>query len=269
MSDLTVSPFGELMRTYSFAYTASHDFSVSDRIMVDDYVLRMGPNVISGRTEQYQPATQRQYRQYPGLGFAVHDFVTNGDRAALRFSEFGRSALTANAASWLGISLYRWNGEKLTECRVEQDYFSRSLQSKTGEQLAVPEPAVDPWTADVVPADERSLSLMHNWLVEGSWLRSGDIQLDDEDRAEKCRVALDGAEITVLDSFSAGPTVAFHVAVSGKYAGGLGAEHAGLLGRTGTLYASGIVSAAEDGSVTGHAVTDRLSFSRRLGDAKS
>jgi len=126
------SPLAELLRTYSYAYTAAHDFSVSDRIMIDDYVLLMGDHLIRGRNAEYQPAIQRQYDQFPALGFTVHRLVCNGERASLHFTERGRSRLTGGLAAWQGVSLYRWDGERLTECRVEQDDHSRRMQLAAG-----------------------------------------------------------------------------------------------------------------------------------------
>jgi predicted ester cyclase len=101
------------MRRYSYAYTASHDFSVLDELMVPDYELWMGDSRVTGREENYRPATARVYEEFPGLGFVVHELLCSGERIALRFSEHGRSVTRGGSASWSGISLYRWDGKRL------------------------------------------------------------------------------------------------------------------------------------------------------------
>ena len=123
-----VHPLLQLMRDYAFAYTANHDFDVCPTIMIEEYELRMGAHRIVGRDGAYRDATQRQYDQYPGLGFTVHDIVTNGERVALRFSEHGHSIFQEADSVWGGVSLYRWDGSRLTSCLVEQDYFARRRQ---------------------------------------------------------------------------------------------------------------------------------------------
>src|ERR1700712_3624269 len=69
MDEDSPAPFAALLRRYSYAYTARPDLDVCPQIMTDDYVLRMGEHVLRGRDEAYIPATQRQFRQYPSLGF--------------------------------------------------------------------------------------------------------------------------------------------------------------------------------------------------------
>ena len=144
-------PLAALLRRYAFAYTAAHDFDVCREIMVDDYVLRMGDAELRGRDDHYVPATRKQYRQFPGLGFTVHELVLGEDRAAFHFTEHGRSTLHGGCASWQGISLYRWNGERLVECRVEQDYHGRRTQQRLGVAQPVRPAGIDPWTAPPVP----------------------------------------------------------------------------------------------------------------------
>lgn len=255
-------PLAELMRRYAFAYTAVHDFEVCRQIMVDDYVLRMGPHVIRGREEAYIPATERQYRQFPGLGFTVHDFLQNGDRCALRFSEHGRSVRRGTDAVWLGISLYRWDGTRLVECRVEQDYFSRRRQLAAGRPEPLPPPAVDPWTVPPGPTEAEAELTVRTWL-EKTGLDGAVVVLDDEPWADPCRARLDLERVEVDDLFSAGGRVAFHAGLHGRYTGGLPGldDHAG---RPAVLYAAGITE-VESGRITAvRAVTDRLGLERQL-----
>ena len=51
----------------------------------------------------------------------------------MRFSEHGASARhDGAAASWTGLGLYQWNGTRLEENYVEQDYLSRRRQLAGG-----------------------------------------------------------------------------------------------------------------------------------------
>ncbi|MGW0630577.1 nuclear transport factor 2 family protein [Streptomyces sp. NPDC002758] len=247
----------ELLRIYAYAYTAAHDFSVSDRIMVDDYVLHMGTYSLSGRHEQYQPATQRQYEQFPTLGFTVHRLICNGDRAALHFTEHGHSVRVGALASWQGVSLYRWNGEQLTECRVEQDYHSRARQLATGVPQPVLPPGIDPWSQPDVPADVEAEARVRDWLEKGDWVTDPRPNWDDGN----CRPQWAASTTHVLDLFSAGGAVAFHACLTGVYTGGLPDSNQ-FIGSEAELFVTGIVDTTK--GFTGTLVSDRHSMLRRL-----
>lgn len=261
MDDL--HPLAALLRRYAFAYTAAHDFAVCREIMVPDYVLRMGDAEIRGRDEAYVPATQKQYRQYPGLGFTVHELVLGEDRAAFHFTEHGRSTLHGHLTSWQGVSLYRWDGERLLECRVEQDYHGRRTQQRSGEPHPVRPAGLDPWTTEAsLPSPEAEATARH-WLGRGGHLDAPIGALDDERDAAPRRVLLGAARTEVLDLFAAGDRIAFHAATRGTYAGGLDdGDH--LRGRPATLYATGLCT-VHGGVVSDVTViTDRLAAERRL-----
>jgi hypothetical protein len=263
MRDGGLDPFAALLRRYSFAYTAAHDFSVCAEIMVEDYVLFMGDIEVRDRENQYIPATAKLYRQFPGLGFTVHRFILGENRAALHFSEYGHSTLFDNDSVWNGISLYEWDGQRLTECRVEQDYYSRRIQQKSGNAGEIRAPAHDPWLRTPAAAAGSTEIIARQWLLDGGLLDAPVGSLDDEHWAAPKRMSFDAATVEVLDLFAAGGEAAFHVLVSGTYGGGLDDldEH---VGRPADLYASGYVSVA-DGVITDvHAVTDRLAAERRL-----
>lgn len=256
-------PLAALLRRYAFAYTAAHDFEVCRRLMVPDYVLSMGDTELRGRDEEYIPATRKQYRQYPGLGFTVHDLVLGEDRAALHFTEHGRSSLHGGSASWQGVSLYRWNGERLTRCRVEQDYYSRRAQQALGAARPVGPVGLDPWSTPPCPADAATEETARAWLARGGVLDAPIGSLDDERDAPPRRVLLSDPSTEILDLFGAGERVAFHVAVRGDYAGGLERrDH--LRGLPATVHAAGLLR-VRDGAVPEIvAVTDRLAVERRL-----
>jgi predicted ester cyclase len=265
LTDHGLHPLADLMRRYAFGYTACHDFDACRQIMVDDYVLRMGAHVLRGREEAYIPATVRQYRQFPGLGFTVHDFVMNGDRCALRFSEHGRSVLRGTEAVWHGISLYRWDGNALLECRVEQDYFARRRQLDSGQVDPLTPPHVDPWAPPPQPPDPRIEAVAEAWLFAGGLADPG-VLFDDEPWAQPCRAALQVERIDIQDLFSAGSRVVFHTALHGRYIGGLSLPEA-CAGRPAVLWVAGVAEVEEDRVVSGRVVSDRLGLQRRLGCA--
>lgn len=262
-----LTPLAELLRSYSFGYTAAHDFDVCDRIMAPDYLLVMGPAQVSGREENYKPATRRMYGQFPGLGFAVHDLLLGTERAALRFTEHGRSTRTGTQASWRGISLYRTapgpGTLRLGQCRVEQDYHARGRQLESGRPDPVPAPALDPWNVAAAAPRPDVERAVRDWLADPAFLYSPGLEVDDEAWVPANRVRIENTASTVLDLFSAGDRAAFHARLSGGYRSGLPVA-AGLAGRPVDLYVTGIVSVDADGAVGGHLVTDRYTAARRL-----
>lgn len=256
-------PLALLLQRYSYGYTAAHDFSVCREIMVEDYELLMGEHRLHGRDAAYIPATQRQYRQFPTLGFTVHDLIVGQDRAALHFTEHGKSALHKGSAAWSGISMYRWNGERLTQCRVEQDYYGRRRQQRTGRTNPIEQPAIDPWATRPEATDEHTEAMVRKWLDEGGLAEAPHGALDDEYCAPNERVVLDDAQTDILDMFEAGRRAVFHVRCHGRYQGGLPniAEH---LDAPLSLYTTGIAEVREDEVRLVRAVTDRLAAERRL-----
>ncbi|MCZ4551415.1 nuclear transport factor 2 family protein [Gordonia rubripertincta] len=251
-----------LMRRYTHAYTNCHDFDECRRLMVEDYTLRMGDNILKGREDEYIPATAKQFLQFPGLGISVHDVVLGTNRVAMHFSEFGRSALTGCQSVWGGISMYRWNGEKLTECRVEQDYYARREQSRSGIPDLIEAPAFDPWTVEPRDPDPGTEQLVRDWIHAGGLFDSAIGSFDNEATSLPRRPLMSERTVTVLDLFTAGPRAAFHAVVHGKYAGGLGSLDS-FRGKPTALYIAGICTVAGE-TVTVRAVSDRLIVERRL-----
>ena len=259
-----MDPLSKILRRYCFAYTATHDFSVADQIMADDYAFYMGEHVFTGREEAYKPAADRQFKAYPGLGFTVHDFFSNGERCAMYFSEHGCSRQHGTSSVWHGLSLYRWNGERLTECRIEQDYYGRRRQLNSRVPDTIDPPACAPWTGPVeLPAAENE-RLVSTWLEKGGLLRSQIGSLDDERTATSIdRVLLTDENVNVLDMMSAGTRVAFQARIDGAYAGGV-KELAGFEGTSASLYATGIVDVLDGSIARVRAVTDRYGMERRI-----
>lgn len=232
--------------------------------MADDYTFYMGEHRFVGREEAYKPAADRQFQAYPGLGFAVHDFFSNGDRCAMYFSEYGHSIQYGADTAWHGVSLYRWNGKLLTECRIEQDYYARRRQLLTKIPDPVDQPAYAPWTAAVEKADPSSEAVATAWLKDGGLLKSKLGSLDDERIAPSIsRVLLLNPKTDVVDIMSAGKRVAFQIKMTGQYAGGL-EELSGHEGVDVALYATGFAD-VENGAVRNvKSVTDRYTMERRV-----
>ncbi|WP_156022636.1 nuclear transport factor 2 family protein [Sphingobium indicum] len=259
-----MDPLSHVMQKYCFGYTATHDFSVADQILADDYTFHMGEHMFTGREEAYKPAAERQFKAYPGLGFTVHEFFSNGDRCAMYFSEHGYSTQFDANTAWHGVSLYRWNGERLTECRIEQDYYGRRRQLSTKAPDPIDPPAYSPWSGPIEAACEENEQVVRQWLEQGGLLRSRIGSLDDERVAPLvARAILTGEKATVLDLMSAGQRVAFQVRIEGDYAGGL-AELDGHEGQRASLYATGIVHVSGGKIGLVRAVTDRYTMERRI-----
>ena len=87
--DLAMEPFVALTRRYCIDYTARHDLSVCDDIMVPGDTLHMGVHHLAGRDDADKPAAAAQFRQFPGLCLTVNEIIRSRDRLALRFTEHG------------------------------------------------------------------------------------------------------------------------------------------------------------------------------------
>jgi predicted ester cyclase len=160
--------FVALMRRYCIDYTARHDLSVCDDIMVPGYTLHMGVHHLAGRDDAYKPAAAAQFRQFPGLCLTVNEIICSGDRLALRFTEHGASIRHDGArAAWGGVGLYRWDGQRLLENHVEQDYFGRRRQLAGDGPDPVEAPAVAPWDTRSVRADLAAEAVVRDWLAAG------------------------------------------------------------------------------------------------------
>lgn len=255
-----MEPLVALMRRYVVDYTNRHDTSLCAELMEPDYTLRMGSHVVAGRDDVYVPAAARQFEQFPGLGLTVHEIVTNGDRLAMRFTEHGASVRHGGAlASWTGLGLYRWNGRRLTENWVEQDYQGRRRQlASGGAPDPVAAPAVAPWDTVAVPADAGAEQVVRDWVAAG--LPSTGVNWDDGDAAP----LLDGTATQVDDIFSAGDRVAVRVTRTGAYAGGLDGVDPSAVGRPATLHLVALVTVPDGEVVGGHGVRNRLDLARSL-----
>lgn len=254
-----MDPFVRLMRRYVVDYTNRQDTGVCVELMEPEYTLRMGPHVLAGREDRYVPAARKQFGQFPGLCLTVHEIVTNGGRLAMRFSEHGASVRHGGArASWQGIGLYRWNGVRLLECQVEQDYLARRRQLASGVADPVPPPAVAPWDTMPAPADPGAEKVVREWIEAGL---PGDVVRFDDGASAGLQ---DGPVRVVDDLFSAGRSVAFRVTSTGPYAGGLDGVAPAAAGAPSTLPMVGIVHVSGARVCGGQVIRDRLGVARAL-----
>ena len=254
-----MEPFVALMRRYCLDYTARHDMAVCDDIMVPGYTLHMGGHEVAGRDEAYKPAAAAQFRQFPGLCLTVNEIICSGDRLAMRFSEHGASARHVGAsASWGGIGLYRWDGQRLAENFVEQDYFARRRQLADGSPDPVEPPAVAPWDTPAAAPDPDAEAAVRAWLMAGDVTG---VTVDDGRTAHRI-VAAERTEVN--DLFSAGDKVAFHAVQHGPLAGD-DPDFAG--DGPVSLHLAGVVSVAGRRVIAGRVIRDRLGLSKRLSAA--
>lgn len=260
-------PFVALMRTYCIHYTNSHDQTLYDEIMEPDYVVHInGMDLV--RSSSYSESVTTLFDMAPGLGLVVHELVLEGDRLCMYFSEHGAfpGADGPRLACWRGIGLYKWNGHRLTENFVEQDYRSMRTQLGSGRPHPLTPPHLDPWvTTQPVPADTEAAALVRSWISRGDLADADTVEIDDGRTGARYEPLLDVGSVTVNDLFSAGPVVPFHVTMRGTYRGGLGAAYDAHVGTEAELQVAGIAR-VEDGRVrhvdavtTRQLVADRLS----------
>ena len=269
MTAAAMHPFVALMRTYCIDYTNSHDQTLYDQIMEPDYVLHTMGFTLSGRDEAYSPAVTQVFAEYPGLGLTVHELVLNGDRLCMRFSEHGAAALHDDRlTAWRGIGLYKWNGSRLVENWVEQDYASRDRQLATGTPNPLDRPHLDPWiTTRPVAEDPGVVDAARRFLAAGDLAAADGAIVDDSDTTGGITRVLDVEHVTVNDLFSAGSRVAFHVTLGGPYTGGLDGVGAAAVGRPVELHVAGVADVV-DGEVRDvRAVSGKLGVAMRLARA--
>jgi hypothetical protein len=250
-------PFVALMRTYCIDYTNSHDQSLYDEIMEPDYVVHISGFDLT-RDESYGPAVTDLFQRAPGLGLVVHEFVVNEDRLCMRFSEHASMPTDdgRRLACWRGIGVYRWNGRRLTENYVEQDYLAMHQQLTTGQPHELEPPHLDPWMGtEAVPADRAAEETVRAWLLQGDLSAARTVEIDDGPYV----AVLDAADVVINDLFSAGPRVPFHVTMRGPYRGGIADVPDEHKGTEVTLHVAGIADVGADGTIDHvRAVTTRM-----------
>ncbi|HWK48518.1 MAG TPA: hypothetical protein VNR40_01465 [Steroidobacter sp.] len=260
-----MNKFVALMRRYVCDYTNRHDFSVCDEIMVPNYTLHMGTYDLTGRDTQYKPATNKQFQQFPGLGLTVNQIVTNGSRLCLRFSEHGASMRHDGAlASWGGIGLYKWDGERLTENFVEQDYYSRREQLASGRPKPVETPALAPWDTVAEPANEQAETVVRDVLQHRDLTEIDNVVFDDAWAGSPLQRVLRPEGATIDDLFSAGEQVAFRITQTGTLLEDFAGAETRWVNTPVFLHMTGLVTVRDGRIVAGRVIRDRLGLLRRL-----
>ena len=263
-----MEPFVALMRRYCIDYTNSHDQSVCDEIMAPEYVVH-----ISGwdlpRDAAYKPAVSNVFQRFPGLQLQVHEFVTNGDRLAMRFSEHGAAADAGGRfAVWGGIGLYRWNGRQLLENFVEQDFLAQEQQLATGAPAPLEVPHLDPWVGTrAEPASPDAEQVVRAWLAKGDLRAASDAVIDGSWYEPLAPSPLEVEAVGVNDLFSAGARVAFHVTQRGRYRGGIPGADPTWVGRATSLRCVGFATVRNGEVRAVRAITDRLGARMALAQA--
>lgn len=260
-----MNKFVALMRRYVCDYTNRHDFSVCDEIMVPNYTLHMGTYDLAGRDTLYKPATNKQFEQFPGLGLTVNQLVTNGSRLCLRFSEHGASMRHGGAlASWGGIGLYKWDGERLTENFVEQDYYSRREQLASGRPKPVETPALAPWDTVAEPANEQAETVVRDVLQHRDLTEIENVVFDDAWTGSPLQRVLRPDGATIDDLFSAGEQVAFRITQTGNLLEDFAGTETRWVNTPVFLHMTGLVTVRDGRIVAGRVIRDRLGLLRRL-----
>ncbi len=251
--------FLDLMHRYVHDYTNAHDVSVTDEIMGPDYRIRIGGDELG--FDDYRSMVVWALDRFPDLRLTVHEFVYNGERLAMRFSETATSESHGGSrAVWEGIGLYRMDGGLLRSCVVEQDFYGRHGQFAAGGPVAVPseDPAV--WETRPEAALAEAEEAVRSWMGRFGRAGAGESSIS-VDGTPGAPLAVAG-EVEIDDLFSAGSTVALHGSITGVYLGGLAdvpeTENSVSLGVAGVVRTSG------DAVTSGRMVTDRYGLRRRL-----
>lgn len=270
---MDIHPAVALMRRYCIDYTNVHDLSVCDSLMREDYTV-----TVSGRTlpmSDYRGAVEGAFARFPTLGLTVHDMILSGDRLAMRFSEHGASSRhDGRVAVWRGISLYRFDGDRLRTCDVEQDFLGRDRQLTEGYVAPLEVEATDPWSQTApAPTNTDAEATVRQWF--DAWARRSDrahlqaagfrLVVDASDLDGPDELTFDDAQIEVTDVFSAGPAVAARAVLHGTYAGGLSDVAETSLGRSCDLPITALARMHPGGRLAEmRIIRDRWGLQRRL-----
>jgi predicted ester cyclase len=249
-----------ILRRYAHAFVNAHDFAVCREVMAPEYVLHVGGDTCRGRDAEYIPAVRQQFDQFPTLCFSVHDLVTDGTFAALLFSESGTSLRYPGCqAAWIGVSVYRREGDRLAECWVEQDYYGRRKQLSSGIAAPLRTVSLDPWGTVARAPSQQTAGLVENWLdsttswppAEGDWNPGSPGE----------RLQLDINDYTLNVMFTAGDRAAFNATVRGVYRGGLADLPTGTEVET---YIAALLTTHHGRIVSAVGVDNRLAVQRQL-----
>jgi hypothetical protein len=265
MSASTTSPIVALLRGYVTDFVNRHDFSATPRYMAENYTLYTSGVEVCGRDGPYRYAVARQFAQFPGLVYTLHEIYPTNEAVAVRFTEHGSSNRHAGrCAGWSSIAIYRARGGLLATCTIEQDYFSRRRQLDTGEPITVDVPAIAPWDAPAAAPDDGAEKAVRGWLADHVFAESRDVLIDDSRTTGHVDPIIDPSTVEVLDIMSSGPHVAFHGIQKGRLIGDFARTFAPLAGSEVYIHLSGLVTVGAGSVSRGHVIRDRFGLYRRL-----
>lgn len=237
-----------LVRRWVIDWLCAHDAATCDELMVEDYSLRIGVFEFSDRAS-YVKATSGQLDLFPGLMLTVHEILTNGTDAAIRFTEHGASTKDdGRAAAWRGVVLFSGDGERLTRTWAEEDYHSRKRQLRDGLSDEIAAPAVAPWDTAVESHNPQAEGVVEDWVASGM-PSLPEVSFDDDVRGDYVSV-LTGTIGSIHHIVSAGNRVAVHGEIRGLAVDGSNREV--------SLNVAAFVHVMDGKIVSGQVVTDRL-----------
>lgn len=256
----------QLARRWVVDYFNSQSDEAAREFIAPGYALEIGDYLFDGRDTQWLPAVAQQFAQFPGMGMTVHQVVAGSDdkadRVAVWFSEHGASGGPGGpVAVWSGVGIYRADCDRLVGCCAQEDYFTRSRQLRQGVTDPVDPPAPAPW--DTVPLGTHAAAeaVVRAWL-QGGWPAAETAVRVDDDYITGQPLVFEVTSTEVVDLFSSGSDVAFHVRQRGRYRGGLpgvpARDREELLNVNGILRVDGGVVRA------GRVVRDRGGLKARL-----
>jgi SnoaL-like domain len=265
MSISTTPPIVALFRGYVTDFVNRQDFSATPRYLAESYTLYTSGVEVCGRDGPYREAVARQFAQFPGLVYTLHEIYPTSEAVAVRFTEHGSSNRHAGrCAGWSSIAIYRALNGLLATCTIEQDYFSRRRQLDTGEAIIVDAPAIAPWDAKVAAADADAENAVRGWLAEGVFTECRFINIDDSQTTGYVDPIIHPSIVEVLDIMSSGPHVAFHAVQKGRLTGDFARIFAPLAGSEVYIHLGGLVTVAAGSVIHGNVIRDRFGLYRRL-----
>lgn len=256
----------QLARRWVVDYFNSQSDEAAREFIAPGYALEIGDYLFDGRDTQWLPAVAQQFAQFPGMGMTVHQVVAGSgdkaDRVAVWFSEHGASGGPGGpVAVWTGVGIYRADGDRLVGCCAQEDYFTRSRQLRKGVTDPVDPPAPAPWDTVPLGTNVAAEAVVREWL-RGSWPAATAAVRVDDDHITGQPLVFEVTATEVVDLFSSGPDVAFHVRQRGRYLGGLPGVPA--RDREELLNVNGIVRVDGGAVCAGRVIRDRGGLKTRV-----
>ena len=249
----------QLMKRWVVNYFNQHSDAAAREFIAPDYKLEIGGVVFAGRDDQWLPAVQQQFKLFPSLSMTVHQAIAGDGWAAAWFSEHGAS--NGKAACWSGVAIYRNDGEQLTRCVAQEDYYTRHRQMKSGLCDDLEAPAVAPWDMPQMAPNAAAMLVVENWL-QGSWPPAqSEVRCDDE-HITLVPLQFKVQSVLIDELHASGNDVVFHARQTGVYIDGLNGMASNQDNKV--LHCNGIVKVHEGQVVSGRVIRDRVGLKASL-----